>query len=102
MNYSELQYANDIVKKKDELAGKIRLIDDLKKRIDVVNYDYQKEIKIQLAEGFIETPQAYVPVEALISFLEAERERLRREVKQKENELFAFCPEPYDAERKEE
>lgn len=48
MNCSELQYANDIVKKKDELAGKIRLIDDLKKRIDVVNYDYQKEIKYNL------------------------------------------------------
>lgn len=95
MNYNELAHANELYKEISKTEKKIEAVERLKDRAIEIS-KHIREINIQLSEGYIHTPQAYVSYERFITFLDREIGELKLERLRKEEELFAFSPSPYE------
>ena len=92
MTHDELANANAIDAKITEIKRKIEPLRELKERVRLTCPQRQQVIKIQIAEGYMNTPQPEVNVTAFLLFVDSEIERYQREMDELEKELRQYYP----------
>ena len=99
MTHEELAHANALDAKIREIKKKIEPLMELRDRVRKTCGQYQQFMKIQIAEGYVNTPQPEVSVTAFLLFMDSEIERYQKEMDELEEELSQYYPteEPVSA-----
>ena len=93
MKYTDVEYCNHLIKEIDKHKQEIKNFDNLLKRINEITTVYTKEIKIQISEGYTNTPVTFVSLENFIKFIKEEQKVKEKEKDYWELELFNFYPD---------
>ena len=92
MTHEELANANALDAKITEIKKKIEPLKKLKDRVRETCGQYQRFMKIQIAEGYVNTPTPEVSVTAFLIFMDSEIERYQKEMDELEKELIQYYP----------
>ena len=92
MTHEELANANALDAKITEIKKKIEPLMELRDRVRKTCGQYQQFMKIQIAEGYVNTPQPEVSVKAFLLFVDSEIKRYQKEMDELEKELSQYYP----------
>ena len=90
MTIDQFNEASELITRISGVDGKLKSICDLKDRIYDTTGEYQKLIRIQLAEQYHGTPQVEVSLGRFLDFLNGESEALESERKELVEKLRAI------------